>query len=1139
MSTFPKWLAVLLVVAILCIVAGGAWFYRMQQDYVRQDIEPDLETIAQLKVGQIVAWREDQLGEAEELSSSSFLAAGVEQWFANPASSPEYILQRFRSLQHHYGYLDVIMVDTNGHVRLSLAGIHHEVHTGAREDLATALREGRPVLTDLHTGEVAAAPHVSAIAPLFVGAGSERRAIGAVILVNDASKFLYPLVQSWPTPSESSETLLIRRDGDSALFLNNLKYKPDAALKLRIPLTQTNVPAVMAIGGRTGVVYGLDYRGVPVVSVVRPIPGSPWFMVSKMDAAEAFAGWRFRSVLILALLLGLLLLLGAMVGMVWLKKSGEYYRELYKAEAERHETEERYRATLMSVGDAVIATDAGGRVEILNAVAEKLTGWQQDEAIGRPLEEVFHIINEDTRAKVENPVSQVVREGIVVGLANHTLLVSRDGTERAIADSGAPIHGADGKLVGVVLVFRDQTEMREAERSVREAEEHFRSFFDNAPMGKSITAPDGRLIRVNPAFCAMLGYSAEEMQRMSFADITYPEDLPETRECVRSLLAGKQDTWRMEKRYVARDGRAIWTHVTTTLRSDERGAPLYFLTHIIDITDRKQAESERRGLLEQSDRDRRALLGILEDQRRAEVMLRAAAEKRRELEVIINRSPAVAFLWKAEEGWPVEYVSENVKQFGISAEDLTTGRISFASLIHPDDLARVADEVAMHSRDGGSDEYTQEYRLLLPDSRIIWLYDRTWIRRGEQGKITHYQGIVVDITERKKAEVALRESEQRFRSLVNTIPDLVWLKNPDGVYLACNHRFTEFFGAEEEKILGRTDYDFVDRKVADSFREHDRKAMEAGGPSVNEEWVTFASDGHRELLETIKTPLSDTEGRVIGVLGVGRDITDRKKVEEEIHRLNEELEQRVRERTAELEAANKELESFSYSVSHDLRAPLRSIDGFSQAVLEESEKQLSEGTLGNLRRVRAAAQQMSRLIDGMLGLARLTRREMRRREVDMGPIAAELVRTLRKTDTGRQVEVEIGQNLVVHGDPDMLKIVVQNLIENAWKFTGKTEKARIEFGVMEQGSDGVMGHPNTPELQNSKTQVFFVRDNGAGFDPTYAGKLFGAFQRLHAESEFSGTGLGLASVQRILLRHGGKIWAEGAVGKGATFYFTV
>ena len=141
----------------------------------------------------------------------------------------------------------------------------------------------------------------------------------------------------------------------------------------------------------------------------------------------------------------------------------------------------------------------------------------------------------------------------------------------------------------------------------------------------------------------------------------------------------------------------------------------------------------------------------------------------------------------------------------------------------------------------------------------------------------------------------------------------------------------------------------------------------------------------------------------------------------------------------------------------------------------------------------------------------------------MGPIAAELVRALRKTDTGRQVEVEIGQNLVVHGDPDMLKIVVQNLIENAWKFTGNKKDARIEFGSTEQKGE----------------RVFFIRDNGAGFDPTYAGKLFGAFQRLHAESEFSGTGLGLASVQRILLRHGGKIWAEGAVGKGATFYFTV
>jgi len=290
------------------------------------------------------------------------------------------------------------------------------------------------------------------------------------------------------------------------------------------------------------------------------------------------------------------------------------------------------------------------------------------------------------------------------------------------------------------------------------------------------------------------------------------------------------------------------------------------------------------------------------------------------------------------------------------------------------------------------------------------------------------------------------------------------------------------------------------------------------------EWrIRRASDGEIRWIAASATVSFDEDGRPLRMIGFNTDITDRKRAEEEVRRLNAELEQRVADRTTQLEAANHELEAFAYSVSHDLRAPLRALDGFSSALISLYHDALDDQGRHYLERIQESSRRMGDLIGDLLDLSRITRRPFEPEHVDLTAIVREIVTELHSQEPGRQAEFVIAGNLAVQGDPHLLRIALENLLNNAWKFSGLRSVTHIEVGVCEHGAES----------------IFFVRDNGVGFDMAYSDKLFKPFQRLHGMQEFPGTGIGLATVQRIINRHGGRIWAEAAVDRGATFCFTL
>ncbi|MEN3335652.1 MAG: hypothetical protein V7641_5017 [Blastocatellia bacterium] len=384
---------------------------------------------------------------------------------------------------------------------------------------------------------------------------------------------------------------------------------------------------------------------------------------------------------------------------------------------------------------------------------------------------------------------------------------------------------------------------------------------------------------------------------------------------------------------------------------------------------------------------------------------------------------------------------------------------------------------------------------------------------------------------RQQGEKSLRESEARLQTIVENLAEGLAVSDLNGQLLHFNraalgmHGFanldeirrhlTEFAEIFELSALDGAVWPVAQWPLARIMRGETLRDLEVLIRRRQSDWQRVFSYGGSLVYDAAGQPMM----AIVTMI----DITERKHAEDKVQQLNERLEQRVLERTAQLEVANRELDAFSYSVSHDLRAPLRHLDGFSQALLEDYADKLDAEGQGYLQQVRGASQEMAQLIDDLLQLARVTRSEMRREAVNLSEIARAAVNALQKTNTGRRVAVHIAEGLVTYGDKRLLQVVLNNLLGNAWKFTSERQPAEITFG--QEPLDG--------------EAVYFVRDNGAGFDMAYANKLFGAFQRLHTANEFEGTGIGLATVQRIVHRHGGRVWAESKVNQGATFYFTL
>jgi PAS domain S-box-containing protein len=695
---------------------------------VRDERTTALGAMADLQIVQIESWRRERAGDAEFVATGPYNREVIGRLLANPDQPAlrAAVAERAAMINRLYAYVTVLLVTPDGRI-LSGTGERADVLTRSERDTAAqAIARGGPVFGNIERfGPAPRDTSIVVAAPMLDDAG---HAMAVLLLRRNPQDDILPLVERWPAFSRTAETMLVRRDGDEARYLSRLRHADDEPLTKTIALARKDVVGVQALlAGVSGTLEGHDYRGVDVLAVVRPVPGTGWMLVAKIDRDEILADARYK-LRTAALIIALAALLGLVTFLAYFgRRQREYYREMYASERERREAEEETRATLYSIGDAVITTDADARVRRMNPVAAELTGWVEQEAKGRPLHEIFRIVDEETRRSVSSPAARALRDGRVVELAGHVLLLARDGREIPIADSAAPIRAvAGGEASGVVLVFRDQTREREVQKALERDAQRLRILFDQAQDG-IVVIVDGRVGEANSAFAALLGRTPEELSALGVWDWDAELD---TRE-----------------KYFARYPQALETpgRFDAVMRRKDGTLLNVEISH---------APVDWSG--------RRATFCIVRDTServRMQEALRLSEQQFREFAEFVPQ-----LTWMADATGLLTYHNRRWTDYtGLAVTDaIGTG---WMEPIHPDDLPRLRVEWAAALKHGRP--YAEECRVRRSDGEYRWHLVRGLPVLDAAGRVLRWIGYVTDIQDMKAArETIERELAERTRDLV-------------------------------------------------------------------------------------------------------------------------------------------------------------------------------------------------------------------------------------------------------------------------------------------------------------------------------------------------------------------------------------
>ena len=729
-----------------------------------------------------------------------------------------------------------------------------------------------------------------------------------------------------------------------------------------------------------------------------------------------------------------------------------------------------FEALFHSIPDALVFADPQRRIQIVNPALEILFGYTADELVGQDTDILYHSHNDYPKP----------------GESCEMLYRHRSGESFVGETTSVPVKDAAGNTIGMVGIIRNVTERTRADETIKQAGNHFRALYDALPDMIFLHADDGSLVEVNDKALSNYGYTRAEVLARTVAELS-GESCSHTgiQQRLARALAGEN----LDFDWTARRKDGSEFPVEIRLRRFSGGAGLHGATVLAVVRDISELHFAATLL------------------KREQNLSFAVLDTIGSVVVVLNRRGKIVSFNQA---------AQNIS--GYPGEE-AVGRRVWDSLLADDEREGVEDVFARLTAGDFPSKYENDWVTRNGESRRIAWSNSALL--DDEGRVEYVIATGIDITEQRRAERDLARVETEWNEAIEFFADPIFLVGLDDRVIRANHAFFSMIEKSPAQVIGHDisaimypDGEAVpchvcaarrERKDVDIILEEDHPNNPIGRP-----------------IEVTLRVIRDARSEPVGILMGIRDLTRQRQIEAELRQHRDHLEELVQQRTAALESVNRELESFSYSVSHDLRAPLRSIDGFSHALLEDYNTVLDETGLGYLQRVRRASQRMGQLIDDLLQLSRVGRDAMECQQVDLSKIANSVIRLLREGDSEREMDVYIQDGMETFGDPRLLRLLLENLLGNAWKFTSPRTIGEISFGMTER--DG--------------RQEFFVRDNGVGFDMKYAGKLFGPFQRLHSDADFAGTGIGLATVYRIVKRHEGDIRAASEPDKGATFYLS-
>ncbi len=794
-----------------------------------------------------------------------------------------------------------------------------------------------------------------------------------------------------------------------------------------------------------------------------------------------------------------------------------------------HQSEAHYRTLAEASPDMVYVIGHDDTVQYLNQRAAETVRRSPDEVVGMPRADLFG-------GATDSGMKAALDDVLQAGEPRHSEseLVCPSG-RTWISTWLVPLKDVDGAVTAVLGISRDISEDKRAKDELRKRATEMAALHALSAAATRSLSLEGVASEATAALAKIIG-----------CDLA----LVFIRDGERLLLTGTAPGYRKAEREEApehrvgeclcglavREGAPIYSR---DLFSDERctleeckqaglrsfaALPLYTGDEIIGAV----------GVASETECDFEAQAAFLETLA-SEVALHAhnaqlfsavewQREALREREVALANAQRIAHLgswnWDAASG-EIIWSAEACRIFGVAA-DTHPAQEAFIDFIHPDDRRLMGEWIS--AARGGSAPPGIECRILRPDGELRWIFSDGEASSEEAGAVTRVAGTVLDVTERKQAEEMLKASQERLEEAHRLAHIGIWTWRVADDTVTWSEELYRIAGrdpsspaptyAEHPDLYAPESWDRLQAAVAQACER---------GTDYELDLEMMRPDGTIRCVHVFGGATRNERGEVENLYGTIQDITERMQAEDEIRRLNAELEERVVRRTEQLDATTRELEAFAYSVAHDVRAPLRTIDGFSAMVMEDERERLSPEGQAELSRVRVAAQTLARLLDDLMGLSRVSRHELVREAVDLSALARQVGEETAAGSPSRRVELTVQPELEAVADPALVRLILRELLRNAWKFTSRHETACIEVGATEAGGEA----------------AFYVRDDGAGFDMRHAQHLFGAFQRMHPAGEFEGDGIGLATVQRLVRRHGGRVWAEAEVEKGATFHFTL